>query len=62
MEGNLEGPLQKWQKVRWKSRYFVLVKGMLREYKARGARLIASYHVSLVTIIPHIKKPRKFKI
>ena len=58
----MEGVLSKWCKYRWKNRYYVLVNNVLKEFKKLGSPWIWTYHISLITISPHKKNGRKFKL
>lgn len=58
----MEGTLKRWCKYRWKSRYFVLINTVLKEFKKLGSPCIGTYHVKLMKIIPHKKNGCKFKI
>jgi len=60
----MEGVLSKWTNyvTRWKNRYFVLTKEVLRYYKSQNGQLKGTMHLNLIKVLPHKKKKRVFLI
>jgi hypothetical protein len=58
----MEGVLSKWTNYvyRWKPRYFVLTKEVIRYYNSKGGKLKGTIHLNLIKVMSHKTKPNQF--